>query len=314
MNMKLLKHRSLNRIAVTLVLDILSVGLVQSQTGVSYTPSAIGVGARAAALSEAYTADTYDVTSMYWNPAALSFLQKSFVVMNHFQELDQNAMSENVAIPLLRSTNALAIGASVSHLGYIKDSPQGTRFRFIEYGFDIAYARVLTRSLSLGVHIGTGYGRTGTDHLQVASSSFGLVYSPYPWISYGLAYSGVGWKIRYSYDTTSTSLHRENPQRSLQIAITMRYPQSLLKPSIFTLSAANERDFRENALRYKGAIEACPVGFLALRFGYQFGPSRAAASYGVGLRFERFQLDYAISPSRQYDRFQQLCLSIAFWD
>jgi hypothetical protein len=309
MTIKTIKYQTFQSIGVLVFLGILSTGLLHSQTGVSYAPSTVGAGARAAVLS-----DAYDVTSTYWNPAALSFLQKSFVVVNHFQERDQNAMSENIAIPLLRSTNGLAIGASVAHLGYRMESPQGANFRFIQYGLDIAYARALSRSLSLGVRIGTSYGRTETVQLQVASSSFGLMYSPFPWISYGIAYNGIGWNIRYSYDTTSTSLHRENPQRSLQISITMRYPQSLFKPSVLTLTATNERDFRENALRYKAGIEACPVKFLALRIGYQFGPSAAAASYGAGLRFERVQVDYAISPSREVDRFQQLSLSLSLWN
>jgi len=308
------KHHSCRKTGLVFLLSFLVINITQSQTGIAYTPSTIGIGARAAALSDAYTADLCDVTSMYWNPASLSFLQKAFVVMNHFQEREQNVMSDNIAIPLLRSTNGLAIGASVAHLGYIKDSPEGTQFRFIEYGLDIAYARAVSRSLSLGVRVETEYGQTESAHLGVASSSFGLVYSPFPWISYGIAYSGVGWKIRYSFDTTSTNPHRENPQRSLQIGVTLRYPRSLLRPSVLTLTAANERDFRENALRYRGGIEVCPVRFLALRIGYQYGPSRASASYGAGLRFEWFQLDYAISPSRAGNRFQQASLSIAFWN
>ena len=314
MDAMIFRHHSCRKTGLVFLLSFLSINMTRSQTGIGYTTSTIGIGARAAALSDAYTADTYDVTSMYWNPAALCFLQKAFVVTNHFQEREQTVMSDNIAIPLLRGTNALAIGASVAHLGYIKDSPQGAQFRFIEYGFGIVYARAVSRSLSLGVRVETNYGQTESAHLEVASSSFGLVYSPLPWISYGIAYNGVGWKIRYSFDTTSTNPHRENPQRSLQIGVTMRYPQSLLRPSVLTLTAANERDFRENALRYKGGIEVCPVRFLALRIGYQYGPSKAAASYGVGLRSEWFQLDYAISPSRAGNRFQQASLSIAFWD
>lgn len=287
---------------------------MQSQTQIGYTTPTLGIGARATALADAYIAETYDVSCMYWNPAALVFLEKSFIVMNHFQEWEHDAMIESIAIPLLKSSNALAISASVAHLGYIKDSPQGAEFRFIQYGFDIAYARVIVPQLSLGASISMRYGQTKTSHLEVASSSFGLIYSPSPGLSYGVAYNGAGWRIRYSFDGTSTNLHRENQLRNLQIGATMRFPHSPLNPSVFTLTAASEKNLEEHGLGYKGGLEICPIRFLALRIGYQVEPSRAAAKYGAGLRLEWLQLDYAISPSREYDRFHQLSISIAFWN
>lgn len=295
------------------LLSVLSISVMQSQTVTSYTTPFPGIGARAAALSDAYTAETYDVSSMYWNPAALVFLQKSSVVANHFQEPEHNAMNENVAIPLLTESNALALSAAVAHIGYPKRSPPASEFRFIQYGFDIAYATEIVPSLSFGASIGMQYGLSGVSHLKVASSSFGIMYSPSPEISYGLAYNGIGSRIKYTYDGFSTRLNQENVPRNLQIGARMRFPSSF-NQTFLTIMAANEKNFGEHGLRYKGGLELYPVDFLALRTGYQVDPSKAAARYGMGLKINRVQLDYAISPSRAYEQFQQLSVSITFGD
>jgi hypothetical protein len=296
-----------------LLLSIFPTSMAMSQTPISYTMPTLGIGARAAALADAYTADTHDASSLYWNPATLVFLQESFVVFNHRQDEASNAMNEDVAIPLLIGDDGIALGASVSHLGYWNDSPQGPAFRFIQYDLDMAYARVIIPHLSLGISIDGTYGKTETSRLWVASASFGLLYSPSPGLSYGIAYQSVGWKIGYSFDSTSTALHKENEIQSLQMGVTLRFPRSPSKPSLFTLTAVNEKNFRDHALGYRGGIEFFPVGFLGLRIGYHVDKTRAAARYGAGLRFDWLELDYAISPSRLDDRFHQVSLSVTFW-
>jgi hypothetical protein len=293
------------------LLSVLAISVTQSQTVTSYTTPFPGIGARAAALSDAYTAETYDVSSMYWNPAALAFLQKSSIVASHFQEPEHNAMNENVAVPLLAESNALALSATVAHAGYGKRSLPANEFRFVQYGFDIACATEIIPSLSFGASIGMRYGVSGASHLKVAFSSFGVMYSPSPEISYGLAYNGIGSRINYTYDGFSTRLNQENLPRNLQIAARMRFPSSL-RQTFLTIMAANEKNFGEPGLRYKGGVELYPVDFLALRTGYQVDPSKSAATYGIGVNLDRVQLDYAISPSRAYEQFQQLSVSITF--
>jgi long-subunit fatty acid transport protein len=296
-----------------LLMSVFSTAVAVSQTTVSYTTPTLGIGARAAALGDAYTADTQDASSLYWNPATLVFLQEPSVVFNHREDQESNAMNEDVAIPLLMGDDGIALGASVSHLGYWKDSPQGPAFRFIQYDLDMAYARVIIPHLSLGLSIDGTYGKTETSRLWVASASFGLLYSPSPGLSYGIAYQGVGWKVGYSFDSTSTALHKENQIQSLQMGVTLRFPHSPSKPSLFTLTAVNEKNFRDHALGYKAGLEIFPIRFVGLRIGYHVNKTKAAARYGVGLRLDWLQLDYAISPSRQDDRFHQVSLSIAFW-
>jgi hypothetical protein len=295
------------------LLSVFPINVVMSQTLTSYTTPTLGIGARAAALADAYTADTHDVSSIYWNPAAVVFLQESSVLLNHRDDQVYNTLNEDVVTPFRRGNNGIAFGASVSHLGYWKDSPQGPAFRFIQYDLNMDYARAFGPHLSLGVSINGGYGKTQSSHLWVTSASFGLLYSPYSGISYGIAYKGVGWRIRYSFDSTSTTLLRENQVRTLQMGVTMKFPRSPFKPPLLTLTAVNEKNFRENGVGYKAGIEIFPVQFLGLRIGYHVNNTSAAARYGAGLRLNGLQLDYAISPSHQDERFQEVSLLVPLW-
>jgi len=309
-----LEHLFYKQTTFALLVSLIGINTVSSQPKAASIKSTDGISARAAALPGAYVSESYDVNSMYWNPAALVFLQKSFVAVNHSQDQKDNVLAENLAVPLLRRKSALAIGTSLSHLGYVKDSPLGPGFRFREFGLDLGFARKTGRSLSFGTTISGRLGQTETARLEAVFSSFGLVYSPSPGISYGIAYHGLGWRIRYSFDSSSTKLRRENLPGILQIGVTMRFPRSPYKPSLMTLTASNEKNFGQDGISHRGGVELCPFRFLALRIGYQADPSMAAGRYGVGLRFDWLQIDYAISPSRASDRFQAFSVSIAFWN
>jgi len=75
----------------------------------------VPVGARAIAMGEAFTAQADDVSSLYWNPAGLAFLnqsQASFMYNQYLKDLTYNNAA--VAVPL---ENA-ALGGSASYLSY----------------------------------------------------------------------------------------------------------------------------------------------------------------------------------------------------
>ena len=74
-----------------------------------------GVGARAIAMGEAYTAVADDASSLYWNPAGIALLNQSqaaFMYNQSFQ--DMNYSNAGAAVPLENG----GLGASVSYLGY----------------------------------------------------------------------------------------------------------------------------------------------------------------------------------------------------
>jgi hypothetical protein len=75
----------------------------------------IPVGARAIAMGEAYTAQADDISSLYWNPAGLAFMnqsQASFMFNPYVSDLTYQNASTGVSLE-----NG-GIGASISYLSY----------------------------------------------------------------------------------------------------------------------------------------------------------------------------------------------------
>jgi len=80
----------------------------------------IGVGARAAAMGEAFTAVASDGTSLYWNPAGFAQIQKrelSAMYNSWFEEIRQGYLS--LTFPSSRGT--MGLGTNYVDMGKLED-------------------------------------------------------------------------------------------------------------------------------------------------------------------------------------------------
>lgn len=311
--LRLISHCLRVHIAVILVVGTAKIQVAHSQISSQDNSQPFGISARAAAFAGAYVAEAYDVSVMYWNPAALMFVRRSSVVANIYYKQTADVMSENVAVPLpSRREEMLAIGATVSHGANIKQVSSNPRFT--QFGLDLGYARAVNSAFSLGIRVGVHQDWSRTSFSLIVSTSAGLYYSPSPEISYGVAVHGIGSGIRYTSDSSSSAfgstLDLEDLARSVQVGARLRFPSASKRPRV-NVALASEKLFDQDDLEYRGGIEIFPVGFLALRVGYIMQASKEAATYGVGVRTERFRIDYAISPSHRIGRFHQVSLSFA---
>ena len=231
--------------------------------------------------------------------------------MSHRQEATIHGMSENASIPfILGAGEAIGIGVTVDHVGYIGDNSPAN-FRAMQYGYDIAYGREIIPTLSIGAGIGVRYGRSDVSSLLAVSSTTGIIYSPAPEISYGAMFTGLGNGIVYASDLKTTSLSTARLPRKLLAGLTLRFPGTLQR-TIFTISAANEKIFGEDGIRYMGGIELYPVRFLTLRTGYLYTNAFAAATFGLGIQLGGMHLDYSISPSRVTDQATSVTCAVTF--
>ncbi len=265
-------------------------------------------GARASAFAGAYTTQTQDVSSMYWNPASLSFLERNAVLWDYFQEPHGRMKSELLAVPLpFGEENAAGLGINATQI--LMDDGFGIEHTSALYGFDFASAAALTSTFSVGIKGTVQYGQLQKQQLWTASSAIGILYAPGPDVSYGLVYSGFGEAIQYSLDHEDLVLRHQATPHNLQLGLAMQFPSSKVERAV-TIALANDKTFGKTGLRYNGAIEWSATHFLDLRIGYVVAPAYAGAKYGIGIHTDGIQLDYAISPSALTDQFQEVTMSV----
>ncbi len=137
----------------------------------------IGVGARAAAMGDAYTAISDDATAVYWNPAGIARLSGQSITLNHASWpanilFDQGAYVFNIKwIPGMLGVNvrALTMSRDIVRTTY---QPEGTGETFDagEWAYGLTYARALTDKFSAGISL--NYVQTGLDNVKGSSTTF----------------------------------------------------------------------------------------------------------------------------------------------
>lgn len=301
--------------AVILVLLAMAVSSIATAQTTVYLSQPMKVGARALSFAGSVTGDNPDVTVMYVNPAALSFLDNSAIVATHAFARSANVMEENIGLPLfLRHGEVVGIALSVNHVGSLNKS-ENNNFKVVQYGYDVSYARRIVSKLSLGGTLNVRYAKSSGAKLWGLSSSFGAFYFPTPDVSYGLSITGIGSGIKYIYDGSNTLLNSENIPGSIHAGATMRFPSHVSRERLFTLSLAAEKTLEGSGIRYFGGFELIPVTFLALRVGYLGATDGTEyASYGVGFKIAGWKLDLGATPGKRSGELFQATLSVPLWN
>jgi hypothetical protein len=287
--------------------------LVYTQSSVIgvYAAEPVFPGARMAALGDATISDSYDVTCFYWNPASLAYLREHSIVISHRQEDSIHGMSENISVPFMTGPNeAIGIGLDVDHVGDARAATYAN-YHATQIGYDIAYGREITPTFSFGASIGVRYGHGDTTNLWAVSTTYGIVYTPSPEITYGAMLTGVGTGIVYASDRITTSLSTQNLRRKLNMGVTLRFPTQY-QPEIMTLSAGNEKIFGETGIIYRGGLELFPYQWIVLRGGYVYTNDGAWGLFGLGFKGHGLRIDCSLSPNKLTDRAMSASVGIEF--
>ncbi len=300
-------HLRLAEICATVIMSM--TGKAFSQQLPDYHPLPVEGGARSAALGGVSAAEAFDPNSMYGNPAALLFIERSFLAVNHVQEVVDPAMSEGAAFAFPASREDMfGVGLTLTHTGNLNQTG-GAAVQFMRYGVDVAYARAVTPTLSLGGRIGASTAQSGAQRATARSWSAGCFYSPTPGSTYGLVYTGIGTRIDVRRDQPGTALVTETLPASLGLGLSLQYP-SFVGRRLLVLAVADEKSIGESGSRYKVGLEVYPVRTIALRAGYIALPGASAAHCGAGIITDRIEIDYAISPSDAVSQFHEITLLI----
>lgn len=252
----------------------------------------ISVGARAAAMGEAFTALADDGTALYWNPAGLAQIERveiSAMYNRHFQAINQGYLS--LVFPLLGGTTAL--GVNYVGMGQIQGrdeygNPTGT-FGASDTHIVAGYANKF-KSISWGLTAGWLRDKIEQDIKSSFLGSIGLLYSPNKRLSLGVVAQNIG-----------TKLGSDPLPFAFKVGVA-------LKLKNLTLVA----DMPWNIEYYGLGAEWWIGNILALRAGYKATQTMATITGGIGLKFERTHLDYAYVPYGEIGSTHKISLKINF--
>jgi hypothetical protein len=249
----------------------------------------IGVGARAAAMGEAYAAVAQDPSAMYWNPAGIANAPDLEFHASH-NEWISDVRYEYVGVVQGMRGHALGLSLSLLHMGELEGrdaTGQFTEsFRAYDFAAGVSYGRRVMRSVEVGIT-----GKILHEKIQDFSAS-------------GFA-ADLG--IRY-----------RTPVRGLTLAATATNlgPEMKFKQDAFTLPAAGRigAAYRSRAL-LSGFVLASDLRFpndgdarghlgaevwvheaIALRGGAKLNYDEELGTLGFGVKLREYEFDYAFVP------------------
>lgn len=274
----------------------------------------IGIGARPAALSEAVIANSSDITSVFWNPSAITNIEGEQVSFTYTQWIGDLNVFAGAAGINLGSIGVLGISYISLNYGDIQEAlvtsttgsvetRTGNNFTGSDLDIGITLARKFTDKLSIGVT--AKYLR---ENLYTYSSSL--------WGFDVGTYYETGWKgIRLAMSAQNFSpqarwmFNQAEAQQSYELPLVFRIGWSIdllggenlflggdpLKNRFsLNMDAVHTNDYSE---RLNIGGEYWFMNLIALRGGYRFNYDEGNLSFGVGINYEtgslRLQFDYA---------------------
>jgi len=163
---------------------------------------AIGVGARACAMGEAYSAVADGASSVYWNPAGLGATTGSEVTFSHLQYVSGIRLGDAAFCMPCKSG---VMGAELNTL-YTEDTARDTSGNktgdFMNYNaaLTLAYSQEVGKNIYLGAGIKGIYLKLDDTAAKGAGLDLGGLYKVNEKLKFALAVQDIGTKIKFDND------------------------------------------------------------------------------------------------------------------
>jgi hypothetical protein len=251
----------------------------------------VGMGARPVGMGEAFTAISGDINCLYWNPAGLARIEGIDLTFMHnrwFQEISSNYLATAFKI----KKNVIGVGLALNRVPDIEvrdkptAEPVGT-FDAEDLVLTLGCAKSLGGKFDLGVSVKGLYQKIYTYEASGLGFDIGGVYVLNDKFQFGTAILNLGPKMKFKEEKFSLPLvYRlgaayKTSERQLNGDILLGL--DLIKP-------------RDSDLKLHSGIEYNYDKILSLRIGYQLGYDDKSFSFGMGLGYERYGIDYAFVP------------------
>lgn len=251
----------------------------------------IGVGARAVGMGEAFTAMSSDINCIYWNPAGLAKIEGINLAFMHnrwFQDISSNYLATAFKI----NKDVIGVSLILNHVSDIQlrdkptTEPIGT-FDAQDFALTLSYAKSFAPRIDFGLSIKGLYQKIYIYEGFGFAFDFGGIYFLNDKIQFGATILNLGPKMKLDQEKFSLPL-------IYKLGVIYKTRESYLDGDIiFGLDLVKPRD---NDFRLHSGVEYDYDNILALRIGYQLGYDEKDLSFGLGLGYDRYKIDYAFVP------------------
>ncbi|MBI4777843.1 PorV/PorQ family protein, partial [Candidatus Desantisbacteria bacterium] len=303
----------IKRVVSVLIILVLSVSFVEAKDlGKSRAAFLkIGVGARAAAMGEAFCGLSDDISAIYWNPAGLSQLTQTEIMTTHHSYF-QGINSEYLAF-VHPNKNQTAFGASLSMLGingikrYDKSNNNlNSNFKADDMVMSLACSKMFGPCAAVGAGlkmVKQGIDDKNTNNL--VADLGGLYHTPIHNLVLGATVQNIG---------INSSSNKKRGALDDQLPFRMRFGASYQwQKSIVCVDVNMPNDGgRTTNLGVEYALPKIARFETMLRIGYRIGADTGKLGFGFGVLSNNCSFDYAFASCGDLGNSQRLSTSLRF--
>jgi long-subunit fatty acid transport protein len=294
----------------------------------------IGVGARATAMGEAYTALTNDAGSVYWNPAGLAQIKSknAFLAYNRWPAdiaIGGLAVAWNINGIGVFAVNALYLSTDDMAVTTVYDpeGSSGEMFSITNYALGLSYARNMTDQLSAGItvklvnekYLDHGYTSWALDLGTIYKTGFHGLNVAMSILHFGPEVKFSGTYIDYS-DPKSVGVNKPKNFETYSLPINFRFGLSLniIENTEHILTTTGDMVHPNNNLeQYNWGLEYGFRHMFFVRGGYKFNADAGGICFGLGVNYDwtdshDIKLDYAFSEMGDLSDVHRLSLAFSF--
>ncbi len=287
-------------VLVTIILIIILASVCYANgagtTGANFLK--IGVGARAAAMGDAFTVIVDDSTSLYWNPAGLAKMEKRQLSATYnmwFAGINQGYLG--MGFPLA-GTGVAAGGVNYIDMGDFdgrdaEGNPTGT-FAASALNYQLGYANRVGEKLTWGISAGIVQDTIAEDIKSTYAANLGLIFESSESLSLGLALQNIGGELAGDPLPFVAKVGLAYTWKSLLLVLDIASPT-------------------DNDLYYCAGIEWWIMDGVALRAGYKTNQDIGEGlTAGLGFNKGKIRFDYAYVPYGALGNTHRVLLGMSF--
>lgn len=262
------------------------------------------VGARAQGMGEMFVGVADDATALYWNPGGLSDAKGIQGSATYVAGLAETAYQQVMFSYALEKMGTIGLGVNMLQGGKVELEAAGGGYEEVESQSDLVvnagYGMKLNESLGLGIGVKVLNSTLVEEYTAMAVGvDIGGKVAVNPNLSVGVALQNVGTEITYD---------EEGDPLPLTVRVGGAYGVEVAAKHAVTLGADVVKANDADAAVHVGG-EYWYDGMLAVRVGYKAGYELESLTAGIGVRYDKLQLDYAFGLVQELNSTHKVTLS-----